>query len=64
MPAPAPCAESPLFRKIPPLLLRGVHLFVDDPQCSDLILYQVGRHFERLMTRETGSVAKVGLAAG
>jgi hypothetical protein len=29
-----------------------LHLFVDDPQCSDLILYQVGRHFERLMTSE------------
>lgn len=33
-------------------LIRGhddhLHLFVDDPQCSDLILYQVGRHFEQL----------------
>ncbi len=28
---------------------QHLHLFVDDPQCSDLILYQVGRHFERLM---------------
>ena len=26
-----------------------IHLFVDDPQRSDLILYQVGRHFERLL---------------
>jgi hypothetical protein len=24
-------------------------LIVCDPQCSDLILYQVGRHFERLL---------------
>jgi hypothetical protein len=24
-------------------------LFVDDPQCPDLILYQVGYHFERLL---------------
>jgi hypothetical protein len=24
-------------------------LFVRDPQCSDLILYQVGRHFEMLL---------------
>ncbi|MBU4271261.1 MAG: hypothetical protein KKA28_05295 [Planctomycetes bacterium] len=34
-------------------LIRGhddhFHLFVDDPQCSDLILYQVGRHFEQLL---------------
>ena len=29
-------------------------LFVDDPQCSDLILYQVGRHFERLMHKDEG----------
>ncbi|MEN6457609.1 MAG: hypothetical protein ABFC63_01655 [Thermoguttaceae bacterium] len=27
---------------------QSLHLFVDDPQCSDLILYQVGRHFEQL----------------
>jgi hypothetical protein len=25
------------------------HLFVRDPQCPDLILYQVGYHFERLL---------------
>ena len=25
-----------------------LHLFVHDPQCSDLLLYQVGSHFERL----------------
>ncbi len=29
----------------------GLHLFVDDPQCSDLILYQVGRHFEQLLEK-------------
>jgi hypothetical protein len=26
-----------------------LHFFVDDPLCSDLILFQVGRHFEQLM---------------
>jgi hypothetical protein len=26
-----------------------VHLFVHDPQCCDLILYEVGRHFEQLL---------------
>jgi len=26
-----------------------LHLYVDDPQCSDLVLYQVGRHFEQLL---------------
>lgn len=25
-----------------------LHLLVYDPQCCDLILYEVGRHFERL----------------
>ena len=25
-----------------------LRLFVHDPQCSDLILYEVGSHFERL----------------
>jgi hypothetical protein len=25
-----------------------LHLFVRDPQCSDVLLYQVGAHFERL----------------
>ncbi|MCE5268805.1 MAG: hypothetical protein LLG00_13070 [Planctomycetaceae bacterium] len=30
-----------------------LHLYVDDPLCSDLVLYQVGRHFELLM-RESG----------
>jgi len=25
------------------------HLFVHDPQCPDLILFQVGSHFERLL---------------
>ena len=27
----------------------NTRLIVRDPQCSDLILYQVGRHFERLL---------------
>jgi len=31
-----------------------LHLYVHDPQCSDLILFQVGRHFERLFTKEEG----------
>ena len=26
-----------------------LRLFVRDPQCSDLILYEVGTHFERLL---------------
>ncbi|MBN1394073.1 MAG: hypothetical protein JW959_03520 [Pirellulales bacterium] len=26
-----------------------IHLYVDDPQCSDLILFQVCRHFEQLL---------------
>lgn len=34
-------------------LIRGhddhFHLFVDDPLCSDLILYKVVRHFEQLL---------------
>jgi hypothetical protein len=30
------------------------HFSVWDPQCSDMILYRVGRHFERLL----GEVAK------
>jgi hypothetical protein len=25
------------------------HLFVRDPQCADLVLYQVGAHFEQLV---------------
>ncbi len=33
---------------------QHLHLFVDDPQCSDLLLYQVGRHFERLMHKDEG----------
>jgi len=28
-----------------------VQLYVDDPQCSDVLLYQVGRHFEKLLSR-------------
>jgi hypothetical protein len=28
---------------------RRFRLFVRDPQCADLILYQVGCHFERLL---------------
>ncbi|MEN6449389.1 MAG: hypothetical protein ABFC96_02770 [Thermoguttaceae bacterium] len=27
---------------------RDLHLIVDDPQCSDLILFEVGLHFEQL----------------
>ena len=26
-----------------------LHLFVDDPQCPDLLLFQVGSHFEPLV---------------
>jgi hypothetical protein len=29
-----------------------LNLFVHDPQCSDLILYQVGTHFQRLLAAE------------
>lgn len=31
-----------------------VRLFVRDPQCPDLILYHVGRHFEQLLERAAG----------
>jgi hypothetical protein len=29
-----------------------LHLYVHDPQCSDLILFQVGQHFEKLKVEE------------
>ena len=31
-----------------------IHLYVSDPQCSDLILFQVGQHFEKLSSDEEG----------
>jgi hypothetical protein len=39
--------------------LRGgvFHLFVADPQCPDLILYQVGCHFERLLEQAHESLS-------
>ena len=30
-----------------------LRLFVCDPQCSDLILFEVGSHFERLLGEES-----------
>ena len=35
-------------------------LFVRDPQCLDLILYQVGYHFERLLGKRSNEESKRG----